>query len=91
MRTLYRLALPAAVVVVLILIYSPLGVLYVIGGVVCAAILVFSSVPKTDDDRERKESLFPSTVIYTKISSAWLGAKMDEAEEMRRKAENKPR
>jgi len=90
MRVLYRLAIVALAAGVLFLIYSPLGVLYTIGGVICAAILIFSSVPKADDDRERPEPLFPSTHRGTLVSSAWLGAKMDEEEEARRKAENQP-
>lgn len=91
MRTLYGLVAVVAVVIVLFLIYSPLTFLYIVGGAICAAVVVVLSVPKTETDREAKEPLFPSSRRGTDISAAWLGAKMDEEEEMRGKAEKKPR
>ncbi len=91
MKFLVKLGIVFAVVVALFLVYSHFGVIYVIGGVISVAALVFSSVPKAENDRERKEPLFPSSHRGTDVSAAWLGAKMDEEEEMRGKAEKKPR
>jgi len=91
MRTLYLLGLVAGAEMVLFLIYSPLAFLYIIGGMISLAIVIISTIPKTDDDRERQEPLFPSTHKGTLVSSAWLGAKMDEEEARRKQAQKEPR
>jgi len=92
MRIIYRLAIVAVSVVTLFLVYSPLGVFYIFGGFICAAI---SYYPRSEThDGERKEPLFPSSTIGNRASAgsaAWLGAKVDEEEELRRKAQNQPR
>jgi len=87
MRTLYLLGIVAGAVVILFLIYSPLAFLYIIGGMICTAIVIIYTIPKTDDDRERQEPLFPSTHRGPLVSSAWLGAKMDEEEARRKEAQ----
>lgn len=91
MRTLYRLAIVAVAIAVLFVIYSPLGIFYIVGGIICAAIVAFFPRSEENQDREQKEPLSPSKQTGSYVSSAWLGAKMDEQEERRRQAENKPR
>jgi len=91
MRTRYGLTIVVVAVATLFLIYPHLGLVYIFCGFICAAIVVFYTVPKTENDRERREPLWPSSHRGTDVSAAWLGAKLDEEEEMRRKAENNPR
>lgn len=83
MRFLFKLGIVAVVVFVCFLIYWLLGYLSIIGGIIYLAV--------SGEDDNKKEPLYPSTKSGTNVSSAWLGAKMDEEEARRKEVEKEPR
>jgi hypothetical protein len=86
MKFTLKLAVVAAVVIVCFVLYSPLGIFYIVGGIVY---LVASSYFPGRDDR-KQEPLSPSKQTGSYVSSVWLVARMDEEEARRKEAEKEP-
>jgi len=90
MKFLLKLATVVIAVIVCFVVYSSLGIFYISGGVICLVVLGF--IPHSSKDEENKlEPLSPSKQTGSYVSSAWLGAKMDEEEERRKQGEKEPR
>jgi hypothetical protein len=91
MKFLYKVGIIVAVVIFCFVLYSRLGFLYLSAGVFCIALLSYRSAPK--EDRERgvvvdQDGRFP---IYSDVSAAWIGARLDEKEAWQREAQKEPR
>jgi len=90
MKFVIKLVIVVIVIIACFVLYSPLGIFYIIAGVICLAVLGF--LPRSNKDNEsRHEPLSPSKQTGSYVSSAWLGAKMDEEEERRKQGEKEPR
>ena len=89
-KFLLKLAIGVIAVIACFVLYSPLGIFYIIGGVICLAVLGFLPHSRKDDEN-KLEPLSPSKQTGSYVDSAWLGAKMDEEEVRRKQGEKEPR
>lgn len=88
MRFLFKLPIVAAVAVACFRINWMLGYFAIIGGILFLAV---TSGNKDEEGIEDDHHAFPSTIARSDVSAAWLGAKLDEADEVKRQNEREGR
>jgi len=83
LRFLAKLGIAGIIIAICFLISVLLGFI----SIICGVIYLYVS----EEGEDKKEPLYPATRWGSNMSSAWLGAKLDEDEARRKEAEKEPR
>jgi len=91
MRFIFRLGIAIVAIAVSYELFPLFGYFVIVGSIIY---LIISSGGEDDQSKsvdKSKESLWPSSPPRSDVSSAWLGARMNEEEARRREGEKEPR